>query len=72
MDAGTATVSWLPLTNVVFEPRAAPFQFTTALLPKFDPLTIMLKAGPPALAEFGTSFEIAGAVPALGGVVFAL
>ena len=60
-DAGTATVSWLLLMNVVFEVWATPFQFTTALEPKLDPLTVRVKAASPALTEAGLS---ASTVPA--------
>jgi hypothetical protein len=66
------TLSCLPLITVVFELWAAPSQFTTALLPKLLPLTVMVKPGPPADAEFGLSCEMAGTLPATGGLAFAL
>jgi hypothetical protein len=71
-DAGIATVSWLLLMNMVFEVWAAPFQFTTALDPKLDPLTVKIKAGPPAVAVAGFSAATIGTVPATGAVIFEL
>src|SRR3984893_9238242 len=71
-DAGIATVSWLLLMNVVFEVWAAPFQLTTALEPKLDPLTVKVKAGSPAFAVAGFSAATIGTVPATGAVVLEL
>jgi hypothetical protein len=48
---------------------AVPFQFTTALALKELPLTVKVKPWPPALAVLGMICEIAGTIPACGGVV---
>jgi hypothetical protein len=53
--AGTAAVNWAALTNVVV--RFAPFHCTIALFSKLLPFTVNVNAGPPAIAEFGTSEE---------------
>jgi hypothetical protein len=71
-EAGIATVSWLLLMNVVFAVWAAPFQFTTAVELKLDPLTVKIKAGPPAFAVAGFSAATIGMVPATGAVIFEL
>jgi hypothetical protein len=57
--AGTVAVSWLALTKVVV--RAVAFQRTTAPETKPAPFTVRVKAGPPAVAEFGLREVIAGA-----------
>jgi len=51
--AGTAAVNCVALTNVVT--RFAPFHCTTAVFRKLLPFTVSVNAGPPAIAEFGTS-----------------
>ncbi len=51
-------VSFVLLENVVV--RAAPFQFTTEPVTKFEPLTVSVKAGPPAVALLGEIELIAG------------
>lgn len=53
--AGTAAVNCVALTNVVT--RFAPFHCTTAVFRKLLPFTVNVNAGPPAIAEFGTSEE---------------
>jgi hypothetical protein len=49
--AGTAAVSWVALTKEVG--RALPFQLTTESNTKPEPLTVSVKAAPPAAAEVG-------------------
>src|SRR5438552_16680242 len=49
---GMAAVTCVPLTKVVV--RAAPFHCTTAPETKLLPLTVSVKAAPPAVALFGT------------------
>lgn len=49
--AGTAAVSWLALTNVVV--NAVVPHLTVAPGTKFVPLTVSVKAAPPAFAELG-------------------
>src|ERR1700686_153571 len=66
--AGMAAVTWLPLTKVVA--LAAPFQFTTAWLPKLVPLTVSMNAELPAVMLAGLSAATVGTDPATGGVVF--
>ena len=51
--AGTAAVNCVALTNVVT--RFAPFHCTIAVFRKLLPFTVSVNAGPPAIAEFGTS-----------------
>ena len=53
--AGTAAVNCDALTNVVT--RFALFHCTTAVFRKLLPFTVNVNAGPPAIAEFGTSEE---------------
>lgn len=57
-EAGIAAVSCVALTKVVV--RALPFQRTVEPLMKFDPLTVNVKAAPPAVAEVGLMVVIAG------------
>jgi hypothetical protein len=71
-DAGTATISWLPLTKVVLAVWAVPFKFTTALLAKFVPFTVRVNAAPPAVALLGASAATVGIVPATGAVILEL
>jgi len=56
--AGISAVSLLRLTKVVG--RSAPFQRTTESSVKLLPLTVRVKAGPPARAEAGLMLEILG------------
>lgn len=49
--AGTAAVNCVALPNVVVS--ATPFQCTAEVLMKFVPVTVSVKAAPPALAEEG-------------------
>lgn len=56
--AGIATVSCVALTNVVA--RALPFHCTVEPLTNPLPLTVSVKAAPPAVAEFGLSVVMAG------------
>ena len=51
--AGTAAVNWALLTKVVVNPVL--FHCTTAVEVKPAPLTVSVKAGPPAVAESGLS-----------------
>ena len=51
-------VSFVLLKNVVV--RADPFQFTTELVTKPEPLTVRVKAAPPAVALLGEIEPIAG------------
>jgi hypothetical protein len=53
-----AAVSCVALTNVVV--RLPPFHCTTEVLMKLLPFTVNVKAGPPDVAELGTSEVIAG------------
>ena len=53
-----AAVSCVELTKVVV--RLPPFHCTTEVLMKLLPLTVIGKAAPPAIAEFGRSEPIAG------------
>jgi hypothetical protein len=71
-EAGTATVSWLALTKVVFEVWAVPFKFTTALAAKLVPLTVIVNAAPPAVALLGANAETVGIIPATGAVILEL
>ena len=57
--AAIAAVNRVALTNVV--PRAAPFQRTVAPDTKLLPLTVSVKAGPPAVALLGDRELSAGA-----------
>jgi hypothetical protein len=56
--AGISAVSLLRLTKVVG--RSAPFQRTTDRGVKLPPLTVRVKAGPPASADVGLMLEILG------------
>jgi hypothetical protein len=56
--AGTAAVSCVPLTTVVVS--AVPFHCTVEELKKSVPLTVSVKAGPPAVAEAGLRLVIVG------------
>jgi len=56
--AGTAAVSWLTLMNLVVS--AVPFHFTFAPEPKLVPLTVRVKAAPPAVAELGLRLVTVG------------
>src|SRR5512134_2042029 len=49
--AGTAAVSWVPLTNVVV--RVVPFQCTEEPVTKPVPLTVSVNAAPPTAAVVG-------------------
>ena len=40
--------------------RSAPFQRTTDPLTKFEPLSVRVKAGPPAITEAGLRLEMMG------------
>ena len=51
-------ISLILLENVVV--RADPFQFTTEPETKFEPFTVSVKAGPPAVALLGEIELIAG------------
>jgi hypothetical protein len=51
--AGTVAVSCVALTNVVV--RLAPFHCTSEVLMKLPPFTVIVNAGVPAIALFGTS-----------------
>jgi hypothetical protein len=51
-EAGMAAVNWVPLITVVV--RLEPFHLTVDAAIKFAPLTVKVKAGPPAIAEVGT------------------
>src|SRR5450432_3200077 len=57
--AETWAVSFAALTYVVG--KAAPFHSTTEVPMKLLPLTVSVKAAPPAVALLGDSEEIAGA-----------
>ena len=52
-------LNWVALTKVVV--RAAPFQRTADPETKLLPLTVSVKAGPPAVALLGASEPSAGA-----------
>jgi hypothetical protein len=56
--AGIAAVNWVEETKVVA--RADPFHRTTEPLMKFVPLTVRVKAAPPAATELGVSDVVAG------------
>jgi hypothetical protein len=56
--AGTVAVNCVALANVVT--RFAPFHCTIAVFRKLLPFTVRANAGPPAIAEFGTSETSAG------------
>ena len=49
--ADTAAVSCVDVTKLVL--NGVPFHVTTMPLAKPEPLTVSVKAGPPATAEFG-------------------
>jgi hypothetical protein len=49
--AGTWAVSWLALTNVVV--RVCPFHCTDEVETKFEPFTVSVKAGSPAVTVAG-------------------
>lgn len=57
--AGITAVNWPLFTNVVV--RLLPFQRTTELLMKFDPLTVKVNCGPPAPAVVGKMLFSVGA-----------
>ena len=56
--ARIAAVSWVVLTNVVV--RSVPFHLTTELEIKFVPLTVRVKAVPPAVADVGLRLVVVG------------
>jgi hypothetical protein len=56
--AGTAAVSCVPFTTVVVS--AVPFHCAVEELKKSVPLTVSVKAGPPAVAEAGLRLVIVG------------
>jgi hypothetical protein len=60
--AGIAAVSWVLLTNVVV--RFDPFHLIVELETKLEPLTVKVKAGPPAFAELGLILLNTGAAAA--------
>jgi hypothetical protein len=64
--ASTCAVSWVALTKVVAS--AEPFHCTVAPETKPLPLTVRLKAGLPAAAEFGLREEMAGVGAAMVNV----
>jgi hypothetical protein len=66
-EAGIVAVTWLAVTKVVV--WAVPFQFTIALVAKLLPLTVKVKAAPPAVMLLGASCEMFGVTPATAGVV---
>jgi hypothetical protein len=57
--AGIAAVNWELLTNVVvlFDPSHRTVEFET----KFEPFTVKVRAGPPAVAELGLMLVSTGA-----------
>ena len=57
--AGIAAVSWELLRNVVV--RFEPFHLTVELEAKLEPLTVKVRAGPPAFTEFGLILVSTGA-----------
>jgi hypothetical protein len=56
--AGTEAVTCVAETKVVV--RAVPFQFTVEPLTNPEPVTVRVKVGPPAVAEFGDRLVITG------------
>ena len=64
--AGIKAVSWVALTKVVVS--GAPFHCATAPDAKALPFTVSVKAGPPAVAEFGLKEAIAGGALIKNGV----
>src|SRR2546421_3141544 len=61
-----AAVTWLAETKVVV--RAEPFHLTVAPLKKPEPLTVRVKAAPPAVAEVGLRLVSAGGLDPLPAV----
>ena len=57
--AGIAAVNWVEKTNVVV--RFDPFQRTTEPATKLVPLTVSVKAAPPAVADAGLRLVVVGA-----------
>jgi hypothetical protein len=57
-EAGIAAVNWVEETNVVV--RSEPFHLTTDPEMKLVPLTVNVKADPPAVAEEGLRFVVVG------------
>lgn len=55
MPAVTEAVNWLTLTKLVL--RGDPFQSTVEVLANPEPLTVRVKAGPPAVAELGDMLD---------------
>jgi hypothetical protein len=64
--AAIGAVSWVALTKVVAS--GVPFQRATASDAKALPFTVSVKAGPPAVAEFGLNEAIAGGALIKNGV----
>jgi hypothetical protein len=57
-EAGTEAVTDAELTNVVTS--GEPFQFTTEVLTKLVPVSVIVKAVPPAVAELGERAKLPG------------
>ena len=57
-EAGIAAVSWVALPKVVV--RSAPFQRTMEPVMKLVPVTVRVKAEPPAVVEEGFRLVIVG------------
>jgi hypothetical protein len=67
--AATVAVTWLALTNVVGS--AVPFHWTAALEAKPPPFTVIVKLGPPAVADDGAKLPIVGEASVIvNGTVF--
>src|SRR3989442_1687375 len=56
--AGMLALSWVALTRAVV--RELPFQRTTELATKLEPVTVSVNAAPPAVALFGLREVIEG------------